>query len=79
MFCIPPLKLAVWHFDELVCDGTIFLVDDTLLADGISLPFRNPVNPEDIIHSAEENSGDPSADVGEERLSITYIPIPATQ
>lgn len=57
MLRIPPLKLALWHPDELVRDGAVFLVNNTLLTDGVSLPTRNQINPENIVYATEEDAG----------------------
>jgi hypothetical protein len=41
-------------------DGSVFLVHDALLADRITLPFGNEVDPEVVVNSAEGDTGDES-------------------
>jgi hypothetical protein len=60
MLCIPPLQFSIRHPDKLMSNSSVFLVHDALLADRITLPFGNEVDPEVVVNSAEGDTGDES-------------------
>jgi hypothetical protein len=60
MFCIPSLQFSIRHPYKLMSNSSVFLVHNALLPDRITLPFRNEVDPEVVVNSAEGDTGDGS-------------------
>jgi hypothetical protein len=60
MFCIPSLQFGIRHPYKLMSNSSVFLVHNALLPDRITLPFRNEVDPEIVVNSAEGDTGDGS-------------------
>lgn len=56
MLCVPSLQLGVRYSDKLVSDSAIFLIHHALLADRVTPPLRNEVDPEDIVNTAEQDA-----------------------
>jgi hypothetical protein len=72
MLCIPSLQFSIRHPDELMSNSSVFLVHNALLTNCITPPFRNEIDPEVVVDSAEGNTGDESVVSGKITL-LRYL------
>ena len=56
MLRVPSLQLSLPNPDKLVSDSAVFLVHHTLLADFVTLPLRDDVDPEDVVNTTEQDA-----------------------
>jgi hypothetical protein len=56
MLSVPSLQFGIWYSDKLMCDSSIFFIHHALLADRITLPLRNEVDPEVVVDSADSDT-----------------------
>jgi hypothetical protein len=60
MFRVPSFQLGIRHPNKLMSNSSVFLIHNALLADRITLPFGNEVDPEVVVNSAQGDTRDKS-------------------
>lgn len=56
VLCIPSLQFGLRYPDKLMSDSAVLLVNHALLADFVSLPLGDEVDPEDVVYTTEQDA-----------------------
>jgi hypothetical protein len=57
MLGIPSFQFRIGHSDQFMRDSTVLLVHSSRLADRITFPFRDEVDPEVVVNATSGDAG----------------------